>query len=118
MELETVKSLDDLISARYKVRTTHRINPIAENPIINAVQQALGANPKRLGFIVINLGINNCWLAPNDRVADDYGYIILPGGGSVHMLYREDWSMVTLPWFVIGVAAPGTNIFVHEVMIF
>lgn len=118
MPLELVKSLDDLISERYKVRTTHRMNPIAVNPIIDVVQQVLGANPKRLAYIVINLGANNCWVAPSDRVADDYGYILLPNGGSVHMLYREDWKMVTLPWYVIGVAAPGTNIFVHEVMIF
>lgn len=118
MELELVKSLEDLISARYRVRTTHRMNPIAVNPIVAAVQQVLGANPKRLGFIVINLGANTCWVAPNDRVADDYGYLLVPNGGSVHMVYREDWSMVTLPWYVVSVAAPGTNIFVHEVMIF
>lgn len=118
MPLETVKSLEDLISARYRVRTTPRMNPIAVNPIVDVVQQALGANPKRLSFIIINLGANTCWVAPNDRVAADYGYLLVQNGGSVHMVFREDWSMVTLPWYVLSVAAPGTNIFVHEVMIF
>ena len=114
----SVKSLADMLSRLYGVRTTHRINPIHVNPIVAVVQSCLGANPKRLGHVIVNMGVNSCWVAPRDTVADDYGIVLVPNGGSVSKIWDEDFEMVTLPWYVISVAAPGTNIFVMEVMIF
>lgn len=118
MPEEEVKSLADMLMRVFGVRTTHRLNPEHVNPIVAAVQPVLGANPKRLGFVILNLGGNNCWVAPRDTVADDYGIQLVPNGGSVSMVWDEEFSMVTLPWYVISVAAPGTNIFVTEVMVF
>lgn len=115
---EPIKSLADLLAQEYNVRTTHRINPHHVNPIVAAVQPALGANPKRLGFVVLNLGANACWIAPNDRVADDYGMVLVANGGSVTMVWKEEFEMVTLPWYAVSVAAPGTNIYVMEIQIF
>lgn len=113
-----VNSLAELLEERYGLRTTHRINPAHVNPIVDAAQPALGANPKRLGLVIVNLGANNCWIAPRDSVAADYGIMLVPNGGSTMMDSKDEYEMVSLPWYVISVAAPGTNIFVMEVMIF
>lgn len=118
MPVEKFKSLQEFLDRVYGVRTTYRENPVAVNPIVDAVQQALGASPKRLGFVVVNMGANACFLAPRDIVADDYGYVLVPNGGSVNMIWNQEFSMVTLPWYVISAAAPGTNIYVAEVIIF
>lgn len=118
MPEELVKSLAELLERRYGIRTTHRINPHHVNPIVDVVQPALGANPKRLGLVIVNMGANTCWIAPNDRVADDYGIVLVPNGGSIIMDSKDEYEMVSLPWYVISAAAPGTNIFVMEVQIF
>jgi len=118
MGKELVKSLAELLEVRYGIRTSHRINPAHTNPIVDAVQTALGANPKRLGLVIVNMGANTCWIAPRDRVSNEYGIVLLPNGGSVFMDSKDEYEMVSLPWYVISAAAPGTNIFVMEVMIF
>lgn len=111
-------SLSELLEQRYGLRTTHRVNPTNNIAFVAAVQPVLGSNPKRLGFIVLNMGANNFWMAPNDAPADDYGIMLVPNGGSCTMRWNVDFEMVTLPYYGISVAAPGTNIFVMEIMIF
>jgi len=118
MPENVVRSLADLLMQKYGVRTSERINPHHTNPIVAAVQPALGSNPKRLGFVVVNMGANTCWLAPRDTVSNIFGIVLVPNGGSVGMSWEEDFHMVSLPWYVISVAAPGTDIFVMEVQIF
>lgn len=118
MARKMVNSLAELLAERYGIRTTHRINPYHVNPIVDVVQPALGSNPKRLGLVIVNMGANACWVAPRDAVADDYGIVLVPNGGSLFMDSKDEYEMVSLPWYVISIAAPGTNIFVMEVMIF
>ena len=118
MPEKIVGSLAELLELRYGVRTTTRDNPTGNTAFVAAVQPILGANPKRLGFVVVNMGANNFFMAPRDRVADDYGILLVPNGGSCAMRWNVDFEMVTLPYYGISVAAPGTDIFVMEVMIF
>ncbi len=117
MPNQTVNSLAELLELRYGVRTTHRINPTGNVAFVAAVQPVLGANPKRLGFVIVNMGDNPIWLAPRDSPAADYGIELVANGGSVSMRWNVDFEMVSLPYYGISNAA-GTNIFVMEVMIF
>lgn len=118
MPKKIVGSLSELLEERYGVRTTHRENPTGNVAFVDAVQPVLGSNPKRLGFVVVNMGANNFWLAPSDNVADDYGIMLVPNGGSTTTRWNVDFEMCTLPYYGISIAAPGTNIFVMEIMIF
>ncbi len=110
-------SLAELLELRYGVRTTHRINPTGNIAFVAAVQPVLAANPKRLGFVVLNMGANNFYMAPNDVPAADYGILLVPNGGALTMRWNVDFEIVTLPWYGISNAG-GTDIFVMEVMIF
>ena len=118
MPNEIIGSLAELLEKHFGVRTTHRTNPAHANPIVDAVQPVLGANPKRLGFVIVNMGANAVWIAERDSVAADYGFELVPNGGTLNMVWDEDFEMVALPYYALSVAAPGTDIFVMEVMIF
>lgn len=113
-----VKSLADLLEREFKVKTSYRLNPTNNTAFVDAVQPVLGANPKRLGFTIVNMGANILWLAPRDSVADDFGIELVPNGGIINMIWNEDFELVSLPWYGISVAAPGTTIFVVEVQVF
>lgn len=115
--MPVIKSLADMLERMYGVRTTHRINPTDNVAFVAAVQPVLASNPKRLGFIVVNMGNNPLWLAPRDNPADNYGIELVANGGTTNMVWDEDFEMVNLPWYGISNAG-GTNIFVMEVMIF
>ena len=117
MAEDFVKSLADLLEREYGVRTAHRINPTGNVAFVAAVQPVLGSNPKRLGFVVVNMGAAPLWIAPRDAVADDYGIELVANGGTLNMKWSEDFEMVSLPYYGISNAA-GTDIFVMEVMIF
>ncbi len=117
MANETVNSLAELLELRYGVRTTHRINPTGNYNFVAVSQPVIGSNPKRLGFVVVNLGANPIWIAPSDNVAMNYGIVLVANGGAVSMRWDVDFEMVSLPYYGISNAA-GTTIHVMEVMIF
>ncbi|MBA7624886.1 hypothetical protein ES703_32300 [subsurface metagenome] len=118
MPEDTVKSLRDLLFRVFGVRTSHRINPTGNTDIEDTVLPVLSANPRRLGFVVVNMGANTLWLAPDDHVANDYGFELLPNGGSINMIWNEEFEMLSLPWYGVSVADPGTHIFVMEIQVF
>jgi len=117
MPEKAISSLAELLELRYGVRTTHRINPTNNTVFVAAVQPVLPSNPKRLGFVIVNMGDNPMWIAPRDAVADDYGIELVANGGSMSLRWNVDFEMVTLPYYGISNAG-GTVIFVMEVTIF
>ena len=117
MAIEKVKSLADMLAREYGVETSYRIDPTGNTAFVAAVQPVLGTNPKRLGFVIVNMGANNLYLAPRSNVAFDYGFVLVPNGGALNMIWNQDFEMVTLPYYGISNAA-GTNIFVMEVQVF
>lgn len=117
MAKQIIGSLADLLEFRYGVKTTHRINPTGNTVIANIVLPILGSNPKRLGYVILNMGDNPCWIAPRDAVADDYGLELVANGGSISMRWNVDFELVTLPWYIVS-GLPGTVVFAMEVMIY
>lgn len=112
-----IQSLADLLEQEFGVRTTHRLNPTNQTAPLIAMQQVLGANPKRLGFVIVNMGAVIAYIAPRDTVADDFGITLVPNGGTVNMIWNQDFELVALPWYCISEGA-GTEIFVVEVQVF
>lgn len=113
-----VKSLAELLAKEYGVKTSYRIDPTGNTAFVNAVQQILATNPKRLGYVVVNMGAEPLFIAPNSQVssATPYGIQLVANGGIINMVWNEDFEMVSLPWYAMSTAV-GTDVFVMEIQL-
>jgi len=98
--------LQNLIEREYEIQTWVRINPEIDEATTTA-QQVLFQNPDRIAFSIMNLGTENVALAPDERVAQDYGILLASNGGYVSMNWKEDYSLVGYDWWVV--TASGTS---------
>lgn len=113
--IEYVGSLSELLAREWAVKTSYRINPITDE-VNSTVTQVLNANPRRLSLVILNLSADEVYLAPDQRVADNRGIELAANGGSVTMVWREDFNLVAMPWY--GIAAnDNDDIVVIEVII-
>lgn len=106
-------SLHQLIDDRFGVRT--RGVPNSDN-----VQQSttpgliLRNNSSRLAATIVNLGTNPVFMVPEGAPSTTRGIRIGPSGGSVTLLWDEDFNLVGMEWN--GVTDVGTSdLFVLEV---
>jgi hypothetical protein len=111
-----VKSLADLIERQFSIRTTSRINPVADEVDI-AVTQVLASNPKRVGLLILNLSANTIYIAPDENVSAARGILLAANGGSVSMKWDHDFEVVSLPWYG-SATANNSDVFVLEEVIF
>lgn len=97
------------------VRFGQRTRPFESNPsVTTAAQRLLINNPNRVEFTVVNLGVQNLYLALNNQVSASNGIIIPPNGG-LTVLVDEDGEQVAYDWYAI--AASGTNsLYLQEVL--
>jgi hypothetical protein len=110
-----VGSLSELISREWGVRTDYRINPLTDE-VNSTITQILNSNPKRVGFVILNLSDDEVYISPDQRAADNRGIELKANGGSVTMSWKEDFNLVNLPWY--GIAAnDNDDIFVIEVFL-
>lgn len=108
-------SLHELINERFGVRTRSRDNP--EVTGITTVSQLVARNDSsRLALSFVNLGqqvvnIRNI-VAPSAAL----GFAIGPNGGSLTLIWDEDFNMVGHDWFALTPSGTST-LFVQEVLI-
>lgn len=99
--------LDELLKERFKVRTRAVENPKAITAASTTAQLILSNNPNRLGFVITNLGATVCYIGlGNDVTAATKGIRLDANGGSVSMIWDEDFIVVAWAWWII--AASGT----------
>ncbi|GAJ14833.1 unnamed protein product, partial [marine sediment metagenome] len=90
----------ELLERQYGVKTTYSINPeIAQVEI--TLTKILSYNPKRVSFILVNMGADFITVAPDPLVSDTRGIYLVPNGGTLSMSWTEDFEMPTLEWFGI-----------------
>lgn len=110
--VEKVNSLAELIERAWGVKTIHRINPYTEE-VHSTVTQIFSKEPKRVGFVFLNLSDSEIYLAPDMQVSDSRGIEIKANGGSLTMIWDEDFDLVTQSWY--GIAdADNSDIFTIE----
>jgi len=72
--------------------------------------------PNRLGFMAINLGAVNIFLAYDVEVSLTRGILLTPNGGSMTSLYEEDFESTC--WNVYAMAeGDDGNLFLVEILI-
>ena len=110
-----VTTVRELIEQEFGVHTTERENP--ENQTVDATAVLLFRNnPRRLGFLVINLSANTLYIAPRPDVSSTLSIALQPNGGSITMVYKEDFTVPTREWYCIG-SGVGTDFYSMEILL-
>jgi len=86
------------------------------NPVVNRSVSSVGAaatrlfinDPDRLGFLVVNLSVNDLWIGPFPDVSATKGIRLGTNGGSISLVWFEDFEITAWEWFAIGSAAATT----------
>ena len=108
--------LADLLMERFKVRTRPVVNPEALAAATTTAQMFLGNNPNRLGFLVINLGEQICYIGPDPEIAAATRGIRLDASGGGYVgIWDEDFDMTAWAWWILS-AADTSAIYVIEIV--
>jgi len=91
------------------------------NPVVNRSLSSVGAtaarlfinDPDRLGFLVVNLSVNDLFIGPFPDVSATKGIRLGANGGNVSLVWFEDFEITAWEWFAIGSAA-GTTLLAIE----
>jgi hypothetical protein len=105
--------LKEVIERMYGVKTDMLVNPVTDT-VLTTPTQLLKPNPNRLAWTLINLGSEAIYLSFTQDVATTKGIYVASGGGTMGLLFSEDFELVTFPIYAIG-AAGGDKVYLVEV---
>lgn len=107
-------TLASLLLERFKVRTRAVQNPKITSVGTTALE-VLANNPNRLGFTIINLSTNVMYAGLSNDVSSTKGIRLAASGGSLTMVWDEDFQMVGWAWWVVASGATSA-IYAIEVL--
>ena len=97
----------------------HRPVTPFENRLISSVGVAatklLNADADRLGFLFVNLSVNDIYIAPFPDVSATKGIKCGPNGGSVTATWDEDFEMLGKEWYCLAAAAASSLLIVEYI---
>ncbi len=108
-------TLRDLLRSRLGVETFSRVSPVGFQAGV-AVAQLMPQDPNRVGAWIVNLSVNNVFVAPFNSVSATRGVLVGPSGGNVILTFQDDLSVVGVEWFMIAAAA-GSDMLVVEYLL-
>lgn len=80
------------------------------------VEQFLRANPSRVAFTFVNLGINPVFIWSDEQVSASRGLRAGPNGGSITVIYDQDFARVGYAWFMVATGG-ASNVAIMEELI-
>jgi hypothetical protein len=91
------------------------------NPVINKSTSSIGVtssrlminDPDRLGFLVVNLSVNDLYIMTDPLVSASRGIKAGPNGGSVSVVWFEDFEICAWEWFAIASGAASAVLVVE-----
>lgn len=108
-----IKSLHDLIERDYGVRTAHSVNPVVTQ-IETSVTNFLQGNPRRVSFVIVNVGASAIYLTPDNLPSTTRGIYLAPNGGSASVKWQDDFELLTYPWYGIASGAASEIIVIEN----
>lgn len=105
-------TLYDILQAHFGVKTGYRISTVTQVEL--TVTKVFSGNPNRVGFVIINTGTANIYISPVNTVAKGSGILLLPTGGSLAMVWDEDFELVSSEFYGIADGA-ASKIYALEV---
>ena len=109
-------TLARLVEARFGVRTTPLVNRALSSVGVTAAQ-LVRQDPNRLGFWMVNLSVNHMFAGPFNNPSSTRGVQIGPGGGSIIVLWDEDFAVTGWEWFIVAGAAASSLLVVEYIAI-
>ena len=107
-------NLADLLEERFKVRTRAVENPKQTSVGTTAIE-ILANNPKRLGWVIVNLSSNTLYISFSNAVSSSRGVRLNANGGEASMVFDEDFHAVG--WAIWGVASGASSaIYSYEIV--
>jgi len=98
-------TLHDLLQERFRVKTR-----AIENPVVSAVgttaTRIFNNNPRRLGWLAVNLSANTIYVALSSDVSPTKGIRLDANGGWASMIWDEDFHATG--WAIWAIAT-GAN---------
>lgn len=112
---DSIKTVQGLLDQRFGIRTETRDDPLVAQ-VETTLTQVLLPNPSRIGFTLVNLGGNPIFLMSDAGASTTRGIRVNATGGSVQVLFDEDFSRVAYGWFAIA-SGGASAITIQEVLI-
>lgn len=106
--------LADLLRDQFGVKTRPRVNPVVSQVETVATKLA-DNNPNRLALIVINLGTTAMYIGLDSEVSAEKGIYVGANGGSLALIWNEDFDMVAWEWFAVAITS-ANKVYVIEVV--
>lgn len=78
---------------------------VSQFAVTTAQLQMLPTDPRRVGYVLVNVGSGRAWIAFKPGVLTTSGFPVFELGGVFHADVWPDRSLPTRPVFVIGTAA-------------
>lgn len=107
-------NVSDLLEKQFGVKTTYETNPLVDQAEIT-VTRILPYNPRRVSFVLINLGDVYITVGPTSDIGLRKGIYLVPNGGTLSMVWTEDFEMPCMEWYALANGAPS-EIYVMEVL--
>ena len=93
----------ELLEREYGVKTTYRLNPETDTVALKPdITKVLSYNPRRIAFILVNLGTGIIHVSPQGDVSNEKGIYLVANGGTLTMVWTEDFEMPTFEWYAIA----------------
>lgn len=110
-----ITTVQELIDQRFGISTETRDDPLVTQ-VETTRTQILRMNPARLGFTFSNLGTNPITIMTDAEVSSSRGHRVAGGGGSVMVIFDEDFLRPTYAWFAIATGG-ASSCTLQEVLI-
>lgn len=104
----------DLLEKQFGVLTTYNVNPEVSAVAVTKTR-ILDVNPRRISFVLVNLGAVFICVSPDSDVTLTRGIYLVPNGGTLSMVWTDDFEMPTMEWWAIANGA-NADIFAMEVL--
>lgn len=91
----------ELLVRRFGTYFTPESNRVAST-VGTTSTEVLRGDPSRVGFLFVNLSLNNIFLSPIGAASATNGIRLDPNGGSVSVEWEEDGEVVAWPWQAVA----------------
>jgi hypothetical protein len=104
----------DLLRDRFGVDVGVNLDPVVAS-VGTTATQILRKNPNRLAFTVINLSAAVVYIKPENTVSTASGIVLAAGGGSVNLVWDEDYDAVGMDWYAVASAGASAILTIEVV---
>lgn len=105
--MDKITEIQNLIEKEYGIKADYSISPLAST-VLTTITQFLKADPKRIMYVLINLGSTALYVSPGNTPSTTNGIYLAPSGGTLVTSFRDDLILPSLAWYGISVTSSNS----------